>query len=62
MSILQEIRNDKKESLIDIQSKVVEYQVLSEKSPQPLFELKNMFIENNSPELLSQNIEQTKKK
>lgn len=62
MSILQEIRNDKKESLIDIQSKVVEYQVLSEKSPQPIFELKSMFIENNSPELLSQNIEQTKKK
>ena len=47
---------------IDIQSKVVEYQILSEKPVLPLFEYKNNFIENNSPELFYQeNIEKTKK-
>ena len=63
MSVFQVSRNEKKESLINIQSKVVEYQVLSEKPLYPIFEFKNNFIENNSPELFSQNIiEQPKKK
>ena len=56
MSDFQLAQNDKKESLINIQSKVVEYQVISEKSMYPLFESKNTIIENNSPELFSQNI------
>lgn len=63
MSVFQVSRNEKKESFINIQSKVVEYQVLSEKPLYPIFEFKNNFIENNSPELFSQNIiEQPKKK
>jgi hypothetical protein len=63
MSVFQVSRNEKKESLINIQSKVVEYQVLSEKPLYPIFEFKNNFIENNAPELFSQNIiEQPKKK
>ena len=41
-------------TFIDIQSKVVEYQVLSEKLALPLFEYKNNFIENNLPELFYQ--------
>ena len=63
MSVFQVSRNEKKESFINIQSKVVEYQVLSEKPLYPIFEFKNNFIENNAPELFSQNIiEQPKKK
>lgn len=61
MSVFQVSRNEKKESFINIQSKVVEYQVLSEKPIYPIFEFKN--IENNSPVLFSPNIiEQPKKK
>ena len=63
MSVFQVSLNEKKESFINIQSKLVEYQVLSEKPLYPIFEFKNNFIENNSPELFSQNIiEQPKKK
>ena len=63
MSVFQVSRNEKKESFINIQSKVVEYQVLSEKPLYPILEFKNNFIENNAPELFSQNIiEQPKKK
>ena len=63
MSVFQVARNYKKESLIDIQSKVIEFQILSEKPLYPLFKPKNTSIENNSSELLSQNIiDQSKKK
>ena len=41
--------------LINIQSKVVEYQVLSQKKGFPLFKYKNNFIENNPLKLFSQN-------
>ena len=54
MSVFQLAQNDKKESLIYIQSKVVEYQVISNKYP--LIESKNTIIENNSQELFSHNI------
>ena len=63
MSVFQLARNNKKESLIDIQSKVVEFQVISETPLYPSFEHKNTIIENISSELFSQNIiEQPKKK
>ena len=46
---------------IDIQSKVVEYQILSEKPALSLFEYKNNFIENNLSALFYQdNIAKTK--
>ena len=52
MSVFQLAQNDKKESLIYIQSKVVEYQVVSKKSKKPLFESKNTIKDNNSPEII----------
>ena len=58
MSVFQITNNieEKKQQLIDVQSKVVEYEILSDKPIiSPLFELKNNFIENNSLELFSQN-------
>ena len=59
MSIFQMGHNieEKKQQLIDVQSKVVEYEILSENQIiTPLFESKNNYIENNSPELFPQNI------
>ena len=58
MSVFQITNNieEKKQQLIDVQSKVVEYEILSDKPiVSPLFELKNNFVENNSLELFSQN-------
>ena len=63
MSVFHIARNNNKESLIDIQSKVVDFQVISKKPLYPLIEPKNTGIDNNSPELFPQNIiEQPKKK
>lgn len=68
MSVFQttNVKEDKKVPNMGIESKVIEYQILSEKSKFPLlFESKNIFIENNSPELFSQNninVDKAKKK
>lgn len=65
MSVFQIIYNeeDKKQQLLDVQSKVVEYEVLSDKSKIfPSFEFKNKFIENNTQELiLSNNLDKNNK-
>lgn len=62
MSIFQAFRNGKKESIIDIQSKVVEYQILPQKQILPQSELLNKLIDTKFPELLSKNIMKPKKK
>ena len=58
---LNEKEKEKKTPIFDIESKVVDYQILSKKPVSQLFEYKNNFIENNSPELFSSN-ERPKKK
>ena len=57
MSVFQITLNEKekKTPIFDIESKVVDYQILSKKPVSQLFEYKNNFIENNSPELFSSN-------
>ena len=58
MSILQitQGKENQKANILDIQSKVIEHQFISEKKNIPYFEYKNPFVENNSQQLFSQNI------
>ena len=54
-------KENKQLNTLDIQSKVIEHQFISEKKNIPIFEYNSPFIENNSQQLFSQNVIEQKK-
>ena len=57
------MEGEKKLQKLDVQSRVIEHQFLSEKQIYPNFEFNNTFFENNNQEIFSQNfIDNPKKK
>ena len=63
MSVFQVTKEKEniKLNTLDIQSKVIEHQFISEKQNIPIFEYNSPFIENNSQQLFSQNVIEQKK-
>jgi len=65
MSVFQTTKTEEKnkKQLLDVQSKVIEHQFISEKKISPNFEFKNVILENTNQELFLHNtLDQPKKK
>ena len=56
------MEGEKKIQKLDVQSRVIEHQFLSEKQIYPNFEFNNTFFENNNQEIFSQNFIENPKK
>ena len=56
------MEGEKKLQKLDVQSRVIEHQFLSEKQIYPNFEFNNTFFENNNQEIFSQNFIENPKK